>query len=121
MTRGKWAAPSAADSDGDTGDAGPDVVAGLVADEAAPAVARAAVLEAVARAVRVRFLSAVAPDATPDQRAHADATTFAAALRALRDFPRVPVSFEVAEGRPGEVFVDGSIGAGVLVTPAAMC
>lgn len=92
-----------------------DVVAGLVDGPSAARVARVAVREAVGRGTRVRFLQVLSPDSgTPVADQGGDAT-FAAALRALREAPRVPVSFETAVGEPGQVLVDRSRGAGLLV------
>lgn len=92
-----------------------DVVAGLAADGAAPSVARAAVREAVSRGARVRFLQVLRGGLSPEERAASDEATFTAALRALREAPRLPVTFEVADGDPGPVFVRRSEGASVLV------
>lgn len=92
-----------------------DVVAGLLGDGAAPSVARAAVREAVARGARVRFLQVLQGELTPDERAACDEATFTAALRALREAPRLAVTFEVVDGDPGETFVRRSEGASVLV------
>lgn len=44
--------------------------------------------------------------------------TFTAALRALREFPRVPVTFEVATGEPGAVLVERTRDAEILVLAA---
>lgn len=93
----------------------PDVVAGLLNNGSAAAVAKAAVREAVARGARVRFLQALREGLSPEERASADEAVFSAALRALREAPRVPVTFEVAEGDAGQVFVDRSVEASVLV------
>lgn len=92
-----------------------DVVAGLSGDGAAPSVARAAVREAVARGARVRFLQVLRGGMAPEDRAACDEATFAAALRALRESPRLAVTFEVVDGDPGPTFVRRSQGASVLV------
>lgn len=92
-----------------------DVVAGLLNDEAAPAVAKAAVREAVARGARVRFLQVLAAGMSPEERATCEEATFTAALRALRESPRLPVTFEVVDGEAGPTFVRRSEGASVLV------
>lgn len=92
-----------------------DVVAGMVDGVMAVSVARAAVREAVARGARVRFLQVLPDGLTPEERAVADETTFAAALRALREAPRVPVTFETVEGDVASLFVQRSTNASVLV------
>lgn len=92
-----------------------DVVAGLSGDGAASSVARAAVREAVSRGARVRFLQVLRRGLTPDERAACEEATFTAALRALRDSPRLAVTFEVVDGDPGPTFVRRSEGASVLV------
>ncbi|WP_116113817.1 universal stress protein [Austwickia chelonae] len=93
-----------------------DVVAGLLAgDGSTSAVARAAVREAVSRGARVRFLQVLPSGLTPEERAACDESTFAAALRALREAPRLPVTFEVVDGDPGEILCSRSASASVLV------
>lgn len=92
-----------------------DVVAGLSGGGAAPSVARAAVREAVARGARVRFLQVLTGALSPDERAVCEEATFTAALRALREAPRLAVTFEVVDGDPGPTFVHRSEGASVLV------
>ena len=52
---------------------------------------------------------------TPEQRAALDESIFTAALRALREAPRLPVTFEVVDGDPADTFVRRSEGASVLV------
>lgn len=125
MTTRKWAAVAPA-----AGVPIPDVVAGLLNDETASAVARAAVREAISRGARVRFLQVVLPGSSAQERILSDEVTFAAALKALRESPRVPVTFEVIEGEPGPAFVERSEEASVLVvgsladdeeSPAAYC
>ncbi len=81
----------------------------------AVSVAKAAVREAVARGARVRFLQVLRDGLTPEERAVADETIFAAALRALREAPRVPVTFETVEGDVASLFVQRSANASVLV------
>lgn len=93
----------------------PDVVAGLLELRGAGAVARAAVREAIARGSRIHFLQAHPTDVEPDDVSAHDSATFEAALRALRDSPEVPVTFEVTNGDPGAAFVERSGTAGVLV------
>lgn len=93
----------------------PDVVAGLVPGAFAAAVAKAAVREALSRGARVRFLQVLVPGATQEDRDAADEATFGAALKALREAPKVPVTFESAQGDPGLVLVDRSRHASALV------
>lgn len=83
----------------------PDVIVALFPGPSVTAVARAAVREAGARGARLRFVQVhgVTPGA---DRAQEDETTFAAALRALREFPRLPVTFESV--RHGTGAGDGS-------------
>lgn len=92
-----------------------DVVAGLVPGASAARVARAAVREAAARGGRVRFLQVLSPGGSREDIDSGEASTFAAALRALREVAGLPVSFEVAVGEPGPVLVQRSHGAGLLV------
>ncbi len=94
---------------------GPDVVAGMPRGSMAPAVARAAVAEAVRRGARVRFVQVLKPGSSDQERAGADERTFAVALRALREAPRVRVAFETVEGDAQTVFVERSRQADVLV------
>lgn len=109
MVKERWATESR------TSPAVPDVVAGLLAGGSASAVAKAAVREAVGRGARVRFLQVMRLGATEQERNASDERTFAAALKAIREAPRVPVTFEAAEGDPGRVLVDRSTDASVLV------
>ncbi|GAB95080.1 nucleotide-binding universal stress UspA family protein [Kineosphaera limosa] len=113
MTRSNWALTPPL-----TGIVARDVVAGLLDSGSAQQVARAAVQEAAARGARVRFLHVVPEGTALEEREASDSKNFTAALRALREFPRVPVTFEVAEGEPGPVFVDRSAEAGILVIAA---
>ena len=92
-----------------------DVVAGLVHNGSAEAVARAAVREAVRRGCRVRFIQVIPPGLNEEDRADADRGTFRAALRALRGQSRVPCSFEVLEGEAGRILCERSRQAGILV------
>lgn len=106
-----------------TGVVARDVVAGLLGTEGAHTVARAAVQEAATRGARVCFLHVVPPipegeSQLPDV-VEANAT-FTASLRALREYPRVPVIFEVAAGDPGQALVEHSVDAGVLVVSALL-
>jgi hypothetical protein len=93
----------------------PDVVAGLVNDGSAYAVARAAVREASQRGSRVKFVQVAAPGMTPEERDDLDRCTFRAALRALKGLQRVPCTFEVVVGDAGPALVERSVGAGLLV------
>lgn len=95
--------------------AAPDVVACMPDGPLAGAVARAAVREAVRRGARVRFLQVLRAGVGDQERAAADDRTFSAALRALREAPRVRVTFETAEGDAEAIVVDRSRQAGVLV------
>lgn len=92
-----------------------DVVAALAGDVSTASVARAAVREAVARGARVRFLQVMHEELTAEERAYCEEATFTAALRALREAPRLPVTFEVVDGEPGPTYVRRSEGASVLV------
>ncbi|GMA39391.1 hypothetical protein GCM10025883_14360 [Mobilicoccus caccae] len=92
-----------------------DVVAGLVPGPSAGRVARAAVREAVGRGARVRFVQVLEPGTDEKERDAGGELTFAAALKALRESSRVPVSFEIAVGEAGPVLVQRSRGAGLLV------
>ena len=93
----------------------PDVVAGLVNDSSAYAVARAAVQEASQRGTRVKFVQVAASSLTPEERDDLDRATFRAALRALKGLQRVPCTFEVVVGDAGPALVERSAGAGLLV------
>lgn len=112
MTRGKWAV-----SPPFTGIVAKDVVAGLLGPRGAQAVARAAVQEAASRGARVRFLQVTPAPAGSSEENNA---TFAAALRALREYPRVPVTFEGAVGDPGQVLVEHTRDADILVLDAGV-
>ncbi|GAB3589182.1 hypothetical protein GCM10027446_00820 [Angustibacter peucedani] len=92
-----------------------DVVAGLVNDGSAAAVAGAAVHEAARRGARVRFLQVVPPGSSDEERAEIDRATFRAALQGLRGVRRLPCTFEVVDGDAAEVLVARSRGAGLLV------
>lgn len=110
MTSGRWA-----EAERRVGSAVLDVVAGLIPGPSAARVARAAVREAAARGARVRFVQVLEPGAAQEQIDIGGALTFAAALKALRDTSRVPVSFELVVGEAGPILVDRSSGAGLLV------
>lgn len=70
----------------------PDVIVALFPGPSVTAVARAAVREASGRGARLRFVQV--HGVTSADRGEEDETTFAAALRALREYPRLPVTFE---------------------------
>lgn len=91
-----------------------DVVAGLLPGDSAADVARAAVREATKRGARVRFVQLLAHGPAQDGD-DGGFRTFEAALAALRESPRVPVSFEIAAGEPGPELVRRSRGAGLVV------
>lgn len=93
----------------------PDVVAGLVNDGSAFTVARAAVVEAVRRAGRVRFVQVTQPGLDLDERDGIDRATFRSALRAMRGMGSVPCTFEVVAGDPATVLVERSQSAALLV------
>lgn len=93
----------------------PDVVACMPSGPLAPAVARAAVHEALRHGARLRFLQVIDTETSDQERACADDRTFSAALRALREAPRVRVAFETVEGDAETVFVERSREAVVLV------
>jgi len=93
----------------------PDVVAGLVNDGSAYAVARAAAREAARRGSRVKFVQVAAVGISPEEREDVDRFTFQAALRALKGLQRVPCTFEVVDGDAGAALVERSVGAGLLV------
>lgn len=92
-----------------------DVVAGLVNDGMAAAVADAAVREAVQRAVRVRFVQVLPVGLTAEDRAEMDVAMFGVALRALHRQRRVPCTFESVDGDAAPMLVERSRDAAVLV------
>jgi nucleotide-binding universal stress UspA family protein len=92
-----------------------EVVAGLVNDGSAQAVAEAAVAEAVRLGCDVRFVQAITSRLGADDSATADEATFHAALRALRGHSRVRCTFEAVRGDPGTVLVARSRQAAMLV------
>lgn len=92
-----------------------DVVAGLVNDGMAAAVADAAVREAVLRAVRVRFVQVLPVGLSTEDRAEMDVAMFGVALRALHRQRRVPCTFETVDGDAAPMLVERSRDAAVLV------
>lgn len=113
MTGSKWALTPPF-----TGIVARDVVAGLLGRDSVHSVSRAAVQVAASHGARVRFVHVVPAGMSAQERDDTDNLGFAAALRALREFPRVPVTFEVAEGEPGPVLVERAADAGTLVIAA---
>ncbi len=89
-----------------------EVVAGLVNDGSADAVARAAVEEAATRRCAVRFVQVLSIESTAT---HADERTFSAAMHALARHSRVRATFEVVGGDPVAVLISRTAGASVLV------
>jgi len=100
---------------GTTGAGPADVVAGLLNNGMAFSVATAAVHEAVRRAGRVRFVQVLPPGLDADERAEAELATFGVALHALHGHQRVPCTFEAVQGDAGQVLVERSHDAAVLV------
>jgi nucleotide-binding universal stress UspA family protein len=92
-----------------------EVVAGLVNDGSADAVAHAAVAEAARLGCDVRFVQAITSRLGSDDSASEDEATFHAALRALRGHSRVRCTFEAVRGDPGTVLVARSRQAAMLV------
>lgn len=92
-----------------------EVVAGLVNDGSAAAVARAAVAEAVRQGAAIRFVQVLSPALDAEARESADAVTFQAALRALRGHSRLRCTFEVVTGDPAVVLTSRANGSRALV------
>jgi len=93
----------------------PEVVAVLVNDDSAGAVASAAVAEAVRLHVPVRFLQIVASRHNEDSRSLAEEMLFRTGLRALHGHPRTPSVFEVVTSHTAAVVRTRSRNAAVLV------
>lgn len=94
----------------------PDVIVALFPGDSVTAVARAAVREASGRGARLRFVQVHGVSPAHD-REQEDEATFAAALRALREYPRLPVTFESVD-RSGDLeamLIERSRHAAVLV------
>lgn len=91
-----------------------DVVAGLVNDGSATAVSRAAVVEAVARRVPVRFVHIVGLTTGVADRSD-DSGLFFVALTALRGHSRLRCTFETSTGVVGRALVAASLRASILV------
>jgi len=95
-----------------------DVVAGLLNDGQADAVAAAAVTEAVRRGARLRFVQVVDDGLSPEERADADQHTFRSAVRALRGVRGLPCRFEVVTGDPTDTLIELSASAAALIIGA---
>jgi hypothetical protein len=95
-----------------------EVVAGVVNDGSAAAVAAAAVRIARELGGRVRFIQVLPEALTGEARADAEAALFSTALRALRGRPRVQATFEAPTGDPARVLVARSRTALRLVVGA---
>ena len=91
------------------------VVAGLVNDGSALAVARAALAEAQERGGRITFVQVVAPGLGAEERADANEGTFHAAMVVLRGHPQVHSTFEVVMGDVAQTLVNRSRDAGILI------
>lgn len=77
-----------------------EVVAVLVADGSAEAVASVAVREAVQRRAPVRFLQVIPSSHDDEGRSVVEESTFRAGLRALHGHPRTHSVFEVVRRHP---------------------
>ena len=95
-----------------------EVVAGVINDGSAAAVATAAVRIARELRGRVRFIQVLPDSLTGDARAEAEAALFSITLRALRGRPRVQATFEAPTGDPARVLVARSRTAVRLVVGA---
>jgi hypothetical protein len=95
-----------------------EVVAGVVNDGSAAAVAAAAVRIARELRGRVRFVQVLPDTLTGDARTEAESALFSTALRALRGRPRVQATFEAPVGDPAKVLVARSRTAMRLVVGA---
>ncbi len=92
-----------------------DVVAGLLNDGQADAVAEAAVNEAIARGARLRFVQVVDEGLSPQQRTEADRATFRSAVRALQGVRGIPCRFEVVTGDPTDTLLELSHSAAAII------
>ena len=92
-----------------------EVVAVLVDDESARAVASVAVKEAVERQAPVRFLQVVSSYHDDEGRALAEDTMFLAGLHALHGHPRTHSVFEVVRSDPMAVVRTRSRDAALVV------
>ena len=94
---------------------GREVVAGLVNDGSAPAVAAEAVRLANQHESSIRFVQVVPSELDSLERADAETATFAAGLHALRHGRHRGATFESPVGDPGRLLVDRSARAIALV------
>lgn len=92
-----------------------EVLAVLVDDGSARAVASVAVQEAVARHAPVRFIQVLSPQLDDGGRSIAEETMFRDGLRALRGHPRTHTVFEVLRGHAPETIRSRSRNAELLV------
>jgi len=106
--------PSAAVGDARIG----EVLAGVINDGSAAAVAAAAVRIARELRARVRFIQVLPDTLTAEARAEAEAALFSITLRALHGRPRVQATFESPTGDPARVLVARSRTAIRLVVGA---
>ncbi len=95
-----------------------DVIAGLVNDIMALAVAGAAVSEAARRGARVRFLQVLPAGLSTEDHAAVASVLFRVALQALHGAHRVPCTFETVVGSVPETLVERSRDASLLVVGA---
>ena len=92
-----------------------EVLAVLVDDGSAPAVASVAVREAVQRQSPVRFLQVISASRDDEGRAVAEESMFRAGLRALHGHPRTHSVFEVVRDHPVNVVRARSRDAALVV------
>ncbi len=95
-----------------------EVVAGVINDGSAGAVAAVAVRIARELQSGVRFVQVLPESLTGDARAEVESALFSTALRALRGGPRVQATFEAPSGDPARVLVARSRTALRLVVGA---
>jgi hypothetical protein len=92
-----------------------EVIAVLVDDGSAEAVASVAVKEAVQRHTPVRFLQVISPSRDDEGRSVAEESMFRAGLRALQGHPRTHSVFEVVRGQTLNVVRTRSRDAALVV------
>lgn len=95
-----------------------DVIAGLVNNVMATAVAGAAVREAVRRGARVRFLQVLPEGLSTEDHANVASVLFKVALQSLHGAHRLPCTFETVVGLAPETLVERSRHAALLVVGA---
>ncbi len=95
-----------------------DVIAGLVNNIMATAVAGAAVREAARRGARVRFLQVLPAGLSTEDHATVASVLFKVALQSLHGAHRVPCTFETVVGSAPETLVERSRDASLLVVGA---